>query len=153
MTGWAQGAADIAALLAKRHLERVTGARADGGPWLNKASQRLQTAAAIVADDPESAFVLAYDAARFVGEALLAQQGLRPTQAGGHVVVSDAVRAQFAGPFVALNSLRRRRNELEYPSFPGEQIDPDEVSSAIATARGQLAAAERLLEHLGIFKP
>jgi hypothetical protein len=38
----------------------------------------LETAAAIVADDPESAFVLAYDAARFVGEALLAQQGLRP---------------------------------------------------------------------------
>ena len=31
MTGWPQGAADIEALLARRHLERVTGARADGG--------------------------------------------------------------------------------------------------------------------------
>lgn len=83
MTGWAQGAADIEALLAKRHLERVTGARAAGAPWLKKASQRLDTAAAILDHDPESAFILAYDAARFVGEALLAQQGLRPTQAGG----------------------------------------------------------------------
>lgn len=151
MTGWAQGAAQVEALLGKRHLERVTGARADGAPWLKKAAQRLDTAAMIVADDPESAFVLAYDAARFVGEALLAQQGLRPTQAGGHLAVSDAVRAQFAGPFTALNSLRRRRNELEYPSFPGEHIDPDEVSTAITTARGQLDAAERLVEHLGIF--
>jgi hypothetical protein len=78
------------------------------------AAQRLETAAAVVDDDPESAFVLAYDAARFVGDALLAQQGLRPTQVGGHLAVSDAVRAQFGGPFVALNSLRRR-NELEYP--------------------------------------
>jgi hypothetical protein len=118
---------------------------------LKKAAQRLETAAAIVADDPESAFVLAYDAARFVGDALLAQQGLRPTQVGGHLAVSDAVRAQFAGPFAALNSLRRRRNELEYPSFPGEQIDPAEVTAAIATARGQLDAATKLLEHLGIF--
>jgi hypothetical protein len=118
---------------------------------LSKAAQRLDTAAAIVADDPESAFVLAYDAARFVGEALLAQQGLRPTQAGGHVVVSDAVRAQFAGPFNALNSLRRRRNELEYPSFPGERIEPDEVNAAIATTRALLSAAEKLVEHLGIF--
>jgi hypothetical protein len=118
---------------------------------LKKASQRLETAAAIVADDPESAFVLAYDAARFVGEALLAQQGLRPTQAGGHVAISDAVRAQFAGPFSVLNSLRRRRNELEYPSFPGEHIETDEVTTAIASARGLLTAAQKLVEHLSIF--
>lgn len=69
MSRWARGSAEIEALLAKRHLERVTGTRADGGPWLAKAGQRLDTAAAVVIDDPESAFVLAYDAARFVGEA------------------------------------------------------------------------------------
>lgn len=107
-----------------------------------KAAQRLETAAAIVAGDRESAFVLTYDAARFVGEALLAQQGLRSTQAGGHVAVSDAVRAQFAGPFTALNSLRRRRNELEYPSVPGERIEPDEITTAIGTTRALLAAAD-----------
>lgn len=151
VTRWTRGSAEIESLLAKRHLERVTGARADGDPWLAKAAQRLATAAAIVADDPESAFVLVYDAARFVGEALLAQQGLRPTQAGGHVAVAEAVRAQFAGPFTALNTLRRRRNELEYPSFPGEHIEPDEVHAAIRTARGQLDSAQELIAHLGIF--
>lgn len=151
MSRWARGSAEIEALLAKRHLERVTGARADGGPWLVKAARRLDTAVAIITDDPESAFVLAYDASRFVGEALLAQQGLRPTQAGGHLAVSDAVRAQFAGPFLALNTLRRRRNELEYPSFPGERIELAEVDSAIATARDQHAAATQLIAHLGMF--
>ena len=55
-----KGASEVETLLGRRHLERVTWARADGSGWLKKASQRLQTAAAIVADDPESAFVLAY---------------------------------------------------------------------------------------------
>ena len=48
MSRWAQGAAEIEVLLGKRYLERVTGARADGSPWLKKASQRLETAAAVV---------------------------------------------------------------------------------------------------------
>ena len=142
---------EVEALLTKRHLERVVGARADGGPWLRKAAQRLGTAATIVVDDPESAFLLAYDAARFVGEAMLAQQGLRSTQAGGHVAVAEAVRVQFAGPFSALSTLRRRRNELEYPSFPGDHVEQAEVTAAIAAAREQLEAAKRLIEHLGIF--
>lgn len=151
MARWAQGAAEVEQLLGRRHLERITGARADGNPWLDKAQRRLDTAGGVVADDPESAFVLAYDAARFVGEALLAQQGLRPTQAGGHLVVTDAVRAQFGGPFVGLGGLRRRRNELEYPAFPGEQVEVDEVAVALATARNMLMAAQRLIEHLGLF--
>ncbi len=98
MSRWSQGAQEVEQLLARRHLEQVRGAQADGTPWLDKARRRLETADAIAVDDPESAFILAYDAARFVGEALLAQQGLRPTQAGGHVAVSDAMRAQFGGP-------------------------------------------------------
>jgi hypothetical protein len=97
-------------------------------------------------------FVLAYDAARFMGDALLAQQGLRPTQAGGHLAVTDAVRAQFAGPFTALGTLRRRRNELEYPSYSGEHIESQEVTAAIDIARELLSAAHRLLGHLGLFR-
>ena len=102
-------------------------------------------------DDPESAFILAYDAARFVGEALLAQQGLRPTQAGGHLAVSDAMRAQFGGPLSRLAALRRRRNELEYPAFPGEHVDIDEVTTAITTARNLLDTAHQLIGHLTLF--
>jgi hypothetical protein len=135
---WSQGAQEIEQLLARRHLERVQGARVDGMPWLEKARRRLDTAEAIAVDDPESAFVLAYDAARFVGEALLAQQGLRPTQSGGHLAVSDAVRAQFGGPLNGLGTLRRRRNELEYPAFPGEHVEIEEVTAAITTTQNLL---------------
>lgn len=148
---WPQGAQEIEQLLARHHLERVRGASADGTPWLEKARRRLDTAEAIAVDDPESAFVLAYDAARFVGEALLAQQGLRPTQAGGHLAVTDAVRAQFGGPLNGLGALRRRRNELEYPAFPGEHVEIDEVTTAITTAQNLLNAAGRLIEHLALF--
>lgn len=47
--------------------------------WLVRA-RRTVTAARAVADlDPDSAYVLAYDAARQACTALLAHQGLRPT--------------------------------------------------------------------------
>lgn len=151
MARWSQGAQEIERFLDRHHLERVTGARADGRPWLDKARRRIETAEGIIADDPESAFVLAYDAARFIGEALLAHQGLRATQAGGHLVVADAARAQFGDPFAGLHALRRRRNELEYPAFPGEQVESGEVIRAIAITRGLLAAAQRLVEHLDVF--
>lgn len=151
MGRWSQGAPEVEQLLARRHLEKVRGARADGTPWLDKARRRLETADAIAVDDPESAFILAYDAARFVGEALLAQQGLRPTQAGGHLTVSDAMRAQFGGPLSGLGALRRRRNELEYPAFPGEHVDIDEVTAAITTAQNLLDTAHQLIGHLTLF--
>lgn len=151
MARWSQGEAEIEQLVARRHLEPVRGARADGTPWLDKARRRLATARAIIADDPESAFVLAYDAARFAGEALLAQQGLRPTQVGGHLAVTDAVRAQFGGPLAGLATLRRRRNELEYPTFPGERVEMTEAEGAINTAEVLLEAADRLITHLGLF--
>lgn len=70
--------------------------------------------------------MLAYDAGRFVGEALLAHQGLRPTQAGGHLAVTD-------------------------PSFPGEHVEAAEVVAAIATAQSLLIAGEQLIEHLRLF--
>jgi hypothetical protein len=148
---WSQGAQEIEQLLARHHLERIRGARAEGTSWLEKAQRRLGTAKAIAVDDPESAFVLAYDAARFVGEALLAQQGLRPTQAGGHLAVSDAVRTQFGGPLNGLGALRRRRNELEYPAFPGEHVEIEEFAMAITAARNLLDAAYQLIGHLPLF--
>ncbi len=137
--------------MAKRHLERISGAAAVAEPWLRQAKRRLDTAKQIADDDPESAFVLAYDGARFVGTALLAQQGLRPTQAGGHLVVCEAVRDQFGGPFAQLGTLRRRRNELEYPAFPGEHVEAAESRNAITTAESLVETAHQLVDHLGIY--
>lgn len=149
MSRWTRGEADVEALVAAREVQRV--AVADGAAWLDKARRTLDTAEGVGDGDPESAFVLAYDAARHACTGLLAHQGLRPTSAGGHYAVERVVRAQFgdaARPFAAL---RRRRNELEYPAFPGERVEDAEVAAALATARALLDAAERLLPALGPF--
>ncbi|MGO9079190.1 MAG: hypothetical protein ACLQDY_09130 [Streptosporangiaceae bacterium] len=73
----------------------MTGAAADGVPLLAQARRTVATARSLVQADAYSAYVLAYDAARFVCIALLAQQGMRGTTNGGHYAVERAVRAQF----------------------------------------------------------
>ncbi len=151
MTRWQRGAATITGLLANRDLQAVTGAMTDGQAWLDRASRTLTTATHIAADDPESALILTYDAARQIGTGLLAQQGLRPTTQGGHLTVVRAAIDQFNGPFTALDRLRRRRNELQYPSFPGELIDPDEIHAAITVVHTLHDAATQLLPSLGLF--
>ena len=148
---WTAGEAEIDALLTSGALQRVSGAAADGGSWIEKARQKCATAYAVIEDDPESAIVLSYDAARFVCTALLAQQGLRPTSQGGHYAVERAARAQFGDAFRPFGALRRRRNELEYPLFAGAMVDADEAAAAVATAQDLAAAAARLLPELGIF--
>jgi len=95
--------------------------------------------------------VLAYDAARYAATALLAQQGLRPTTAGGHVAVESAIRAQFGDGFRGFGFLRRRRNELEYPSASTAASDVDEANEAVTQSRGIVQAAEQLLTALSFF--
>jgi len=63
VTGWTPGAAVIERLLEERRLERVRGAHADGTPWLDRARETIAAARAIEQASPDSAFVLAYDAA------------------------------------------------------------------------------------------
>jgi hypothetical protein len=126
----------------------ITGA-ADGEPLPAKAGRTLATAASITSSDPDSALVLAYDAARYATTALLAQQGLRPTTAGGHVAVDLAIRAQFGDGFRGFGYLRRRRNELEYPTVGTAASDVDEANDAVAQSRGIVEAAGKLLPNLG----
>jgi hypothetical protein len=61
------------------------------------------------------------------------------------------MRAQFGDAFRAVGTLRRRRNELEYPVHPGDEAEPDEVAEAIRMSRGIIESAERILSNLGIF--
>ena len=72
MARWPMGEAEIEQLIAEGRLEPVTGARSDGGPLLEQARKTAAAAAGLVQDDPYSAFILAYDAARFACAALLA---------------------------------------------------------------------------------
>lgn len=115
MARWQRGQAEVEALLAAGDLQKLIGEAANGERLLAKASTTLATARSAVASDPDSAFVLAYDAARQALTALLAHQGLRPTTKGGHYAVEQATRAQFGPGFRQFGALRRRRNELEYP--------------------------------------
>jgi len=89
--------------------------------------------------------------ARYSGTAILAQQGLRPTTTGGHYVIEVALRSQFGDGFRPFGAMRRRRNELEYPTGPGETTTYDEAQKAIQDAEGLLLAAQQLLPTLTIF--
>ena len=151
MSGWPRGRPEVETLLGEGSLQRVRGAAAAGGDWLDKAGRTLETASGVVDGDPESAYVLAYDAARQACAGLLAQQGLRATVRGGHIAVERAVRAQFGDGFRPFGALRRRRNELEYPSFPGERVEPGEVRDAIASSRRIIDAATALLPNLPLY--
>jgi len=105
----------------------------------------------LVDTDTHSAYVLAYDAARFACNALLAQQGLRATTSGGHYAVERAVRAQFGQGFRTFGDLRRRRNELEYSRIPGDAPTADEVKQAVDEVQRIIAGADRLIGALTFF--
>lgn len=151
MSRWPRGEADIEQLIATNQLQQVIGGQANGTYLLEKAARTLRTAGEIAASDPDNAYVLAYDAARHAGTALPAQQGLRPTTTGGHYVVEVALRAQFGEGFRPFGAMRRRRNELEYPSEPGQTTTSGEAIDAIADAGRLHEAARQLLPTLSIF--
>jgi hypothetical protein len=151
MPKWARGVAEVEQLVARGDLERVSGAAADGTPLLEQARKTAATAAGLVSSDAYSAYVLAYDAARFACIALLAQQGLRATTSGGHYAVEQAVRAQFGDGFRPFGAFRRRRNELEYPHLPSDTATSEEAEQAAATAQRLIAAAGKLLPQLFFF--
>lgn len=151
MARWARGASDVEALLAAGDLQKLTGDAADGERLLQRSRVTLATARSATENDPDSAFVLAYDAARQALTALLAHQGLRPTTKGGHYAVEQAVRAQFGPGFRQFGALRRRRNELEYPERPGDDATADEAREAVDKAQTMIDAASGLIGELGLF--
>lgn len=151
MARWARGEAQIEQLIAAGHLELVTGAETDGAPLLEKSRATVSTAAKLLQDDAYSAYVLAYDAARFACIALLAQQGLRATTSGGHYAVEQAVRAQFGDGFRSFGTVRRRRNELEYPHLPTETATAHEASEAVEITQRLISAAAQILPQLTFF--
>ena len=58
MGRWLKGEATIERLLADGELQQVTGAHADGQPWIAKARRTCASAAELVKTDPDSAYVL-----------------------------------------------------------------------------------------------
>ncbi len=151
MSQWAPGAERVQHLIELGDLQKIQGAEANGQPLLDKATRTLASARALQETDPDSSYTLAYDAARFACTALLAQQGLRPTTKGGHYAVEQVVRAQFQTHFQMFGTLRRRRNELEYPTSQDGGTTPDEARQACESAEAIAEAASKLLPHLSFF--
>lgn len=156
MSRWAKGADRVTALIEARHLQRVIADADTSTALLGSARRHIGSARLTVSQDPEAAYSLAYDAARKSATALLNHQGLRPTSAGGHLAVVDAIRAQFPGVpgLTSLDRLRRRRNQAEYPDPSSyDPIMADEADDAIKVAEDCIASSERLLDldQLGIF--
>jgi HEPN domain-containing protein len=148
---WSTGEATVERLVAAGHIERVQGAQADGDSWLERARRSLDAARVLAESAPDSSVVLAYDAARQACVGVLAQQGLRPTTAGGHYVIEETIRAQFGPALRAFGGLRRRRNELEYPLYPTERANAGEAAETLMTAADIIEAAAKLLPNLGFF--
>lgn len=61
---WSRGEATVQQLLSERKLQQVIGEAADGSALLERAKRTLRTATEIIDTDPDSALILAYDAAR-----------------------------------------------------------------------------------------
>jgi HEPN domain-containing protein len=148
---WSAGEAEVERLLEQGQIERVDGAQADGGSWLDRARRSLEAARIVAEPAPDSCIVLAYDAARQACVGLLAQQGLRPTTSGGHYAIEETIRAQFGASLRAFGGLRRRRNELEYPLYPTEAASAEEAAEAVETANEIIGAVAQLLPNLGFF--
>lgn len=98
---------------------------------------------------------MAYDAARKGLTAVLENQGLRPTAAGGHVVVYAALLAQLdppMGPTVRpFDRMRRARNSSEYPSQDATPIDEAMVQSILPRVRDLLDMAANVLDQMDAY--
>lgn len=152
---WEQGRAIVDSFLAERRLERVPANRQLADEYLDQAEAHLGTSEQAGGKDPVGEFQLAYDAARKSMAAILMNQGLRPTSAGGHVVVGEAVLAQLDPPlgevFKPFRWMRPLRNDSEYPSADRPVATAADSVEARRCAGEMLSKARTLLDAMPPF--
>lgn len=132
-------------LIQARSIDRVQRSPGHASKLLAEAERHVKAAALLVEIDPVGAYQLAYDAARKAAMALLADRGLRPTARGGHVAVVSAIEALSLDGFERLDTMRRRRNKLEYPTPDGSSATANDARAAIAWADEMCTSAGRSL--------
>ena len=154
MSSWEKGADTVRQLVDKGHLQRISGAAANGQFLIGIARKRLGSAKKLVGSDNAAAVELAYESARHAVTAALTQQGLRPTTAGGHTAVARAAIAQFGDSFLEFDDYRRSRNLYEYPKSE-EDADTDDAESngAVEYAQFVIDSVEKLMPVLGFWQP
>lgn len=136
-------------------LQRVAPSREHAERLIAQARSHLASASLLASDDPEGAYALLYDAARKSLTAILENQGLRPTSAGGHVAVYDAVRAQLDPPMGStirpFDRMRRNRRDAEYPPSDAPSIDVDMVLEDLPKSRALVDIAVQVLDEMSPF--
>lgn len=155
---WGPGEAEIEKLLAEGGLEQVV-------PQDGHAEELLKTAEDFLANADETfaagrlipAYIEAWETIRRAQTSLLWKQGLRPTTQGGHVAVMRAALAQFGHenlerPLRRASRMRPRRNDLDYPTPETQNVDREEVSAALETARECYENAVKLIDHLPVWR-
>lgn len=152
---WNQGREAIEHQLADGHLQRVPPSREHADRLLSQAHRHLVSAEQTAAGDPEGAYALLYDAARKALLAILVNEGLRPTTAGGHLAAYHAVTAQRDPPMGRelrpFDRLRRHRRDAEYPRGDVPDLTPEDVTDDVARAEAIIAVAERVLDQMSPF--
>ena len=156
MNRWWRGERTVIYLVDKGRLESFESADLDevAAALLERAARRVQTTAvaALKGGDVDGAYVAAYDAYRMAAEALLACQGLRATNGeGSHMIVEDAVSAQFAEAVPAFakptfERFRRTRHSAQYFDPEAAPITREDASWAIEKASAALAGVRAVLK-------
>jgi len=143
---WETGQEIVDQMISTEHVRRLNGADAGVPGLMERANSMLKSAEKLIPTDPVTAYMVAYDAAKHAAMALLAEQNLRAVGPHPHKSMEDVLKAQFGGTFNSFSRLRRRRNELDYPS-PEEEFSGDkEATDAHATASQIVSDAQKLLD-------
>jgi hypothetical protein len=152
---WEQGRDSIDRMLADGELQRIPASREQADRLLAQARIHVASALQVCDADPPGGYALAYDGARKALTAILENEGLRPTTRGGHLAVSEAVRAQLDPPMGRIlrqfNRMRTRRHDAEYPPVDSPEITPADVREDRETAESLIDLATRVLEEMSPF--
>ena len=142
-------------MLADGELQRVPDSREHADRLLAQARVHVASALKVCDAGPTGGYALAYDGARKALTAILENEGLRPTTRGGHLAVSEAVRAQLDPPMGRIlrrfNRMRTRRHDAEYPPIDSPEISPADVREDQETAESLIELAARVLEEMSPF--
>ena len=149
---WQQGRETLDGMIERGELERVPASREHADLLLSQARQDLTSAKAIAGSDPAGAYQLLYDAARKALAAVLENQGLRATSRGGHIAVREAVSAQLDPPLGGVlrpfDRLRRRRNQVEYPSSAAPTVSGEEIERDAPKVEQIVDVAAKVLDEM-----
>lgn len=155
MSPWPRGQADIDHLLKSAHLQRVPPSKSHALAMLQQARMDLKSAQIIQVDNPNGALKLLEDAALSALTAILENQGLRPTTTGGHIAPYDAVKAQLEATtgsiLKSFPRIRKRRNEVKYPSSTSISATPDELTAEAGNVRAIIDMAAQVLDHMPVY--